>query len=125
MNIMIQKLLIDSIALEHLFFLWMEMFAWKTIGKKTFGSKIPDFFEITAPLAANQGLYNGFLAGGLVWSLCIQNELWSFYVTCYFLICIIIAGVYGAYSVHRKIFLVQALPALITLFICLYARLLK
>lgn len=119
------KILAALIALEHLYFLWMEMFAWKTTGKKTFGSKIPDFYEITAPLAANQGLYNGFLAGGLIWSFFIQNELWAFYVTCYFLSCIIIAGVYGAFSVHKKIFTVQAVPALIALLIGLYLNLNK
>lgn len=66
-------------------------------------------------MAANQGLYNGFLAAGLIWSLCISNTVWSIYVAIFFLSCVIVAGIYGAYSASKKIFFVQALPAIIAL----------
>ena len=91
------------------------MFAWTTKGPHTFKSFPKDLFEKTKGMAANQGLYNGFLAAGLVWSLCISDALWSFYVAVYFLSCILIAGIYGAVTVQKTIFYVQAVPAIITL----------
>lgn len=74
MNIIIQ-ILIGFIAFEHLYFMYFEMFAWETIGKKTFKSLPADLFRPTKGLAANQGLYNGFLAAGLIWSLLISNTI--------------------------------------------------
>ena len=110
------NILIGLIALEHLYILYMEMFAWLTLGRKTFkGALANDLFGPTKALAANQGLYNGFLAAGLIWSLLIENVDWQMNVAVFFLTCASIAGVYGAYSASRKIFFVQALPALITL----------
>ena len=109
------KLLICLIAIMHLFFLWFEMFAWERRGPKVFTSISKELFPQTKVLAANQGLYNGFLAAGLIWSLFISDSTWSIHVATFFLICIFIAGCYGAYSADKKIFSVQALPALIAL----------
>ncbi|WP_264549667.1 DUF1304 domain-containing protein [Flavobacterium sp. N2820] len=111
----ISKILIAIIALFHLYFLWLEMFAWTTKAKKVFRTIPDDLFEKTKVLAANQGLYNGFLAAGLIWSLFISDENWSKNVALFFLSCVAIAGIYGAYSASKKIFYVQALPAIITI----------
>ena len=89
---LLSKILIVVVALEHLYFLYFEMFAWETIGKKTFKSIPPDLFKPTKALAANQGLYNGFLAAGLVWSLFICDVTWQFNVSMFFLTCISIAA---------------------------------
>ena len=70
-------------------------------------------------MAANQGLYNGFLAAGLVWSLLITHPEWSMHVAWFFLSCVTIAGIYGAFSVDRKIFFVQAIPAIIAMLLLL------
>ncbi|MFT6685670.1 MAG: putative membrane protein [Bacteroidia bacterium] len=108
------KILIALVALEHLYILYLEMFAWETLGKKTFKGSMPDeMFAKTKNMAANQGLYNGFLAAGLIWSLLIHELSWSNYVAMFFLACVVIAGIYGAISVSRRIFFVQGIPALI------------
>lgn len=103
------------VAFEHLYFLVLEMFLWtKPKGIKTFGLKSKAFAEDTKVLAANQGLYNGFLVAGIVFSL-IKNS-YSFLV--FFMICVAIAGIYGGYSTKQiKLFIVQAVPALIVLLI--------
>lgn len=111
--------LIIIIALEHFYFMYFEMFAWETIGKKTFKSLPAHLFTPTKALAANQGLYNGFLAAGLVWSLLIENTKWQSHVACFFLSCVIVAGVYGAITASKKIFFVQALPAIVALLLLL------
>lgn len=112
------KILIGLIALEHLYFLYFEMFAWETIGKKTFKSLPADLFKPTKGLAANQGLYNGFLAAGLTWTFFISDPAWFKNIALFFLICVAIAGIFGALSANKKIFFVQALPAIIAI-ICL------
>ena len=112
---LIAKLLIALVAVEHLYILWLEMFAWTTQGRKTFKSLPPDLFEKTKPMAANQGLYNGFLAAGLLWSLLIDDSVWHTNVAIFFLGCVIVAGLYGALTVQRSIFYIQALPAIIAL----------
>ena len=110
------KILVALVALEHLYILYLEMFAWETKGKEVFkGSLAPEMFRPTKTLAANQGLYNGFLAAGLIWSLFITDNHWSFYIAIFFLICVIVAGVYGAVTASKKIFFVQALPAIVAL----------
>ena len=114
------SVLVVIIALMHLYFLWLEMFAWTTRGRKVFKSLSPDLFEPTKTLAANQGLYNGFLAAGLIWSLFIGDELWQDYVAVFFLSCVAIAGIYGGMSADKKIFFIQGLPALITLLLILF-----
>ena len=115
MNIIVQSL-IAIIALEHLYILWLEMFAWETRGKKVFKGSMPqELFKPTKVLAANQGLYNGFLAAGLIWTFFIEDHHWKFYISIFFLSCVIIAGVYGAFTASRKIFFIQAMPAIIAL----------
>lgn len=112
----ISKILITIVALEHLYILYMEMFAWETLGKKTFkGSLKEELFTPTKSLAANQGLYNGFLAAGLIWSLFISDEIWAKNIAAFFLGCVIVAGIYGALTASNKIFFVQALPAILAL----------
>lgn len=110
------KILIGLVALEHLYILYIEMFAWETKGKETFKDSLaPELFKPTKTLAANQGLYNGFLAAGLIWALFIEDMQWSFYVAVFFLTCVMVAGIYGALTASKKIFFVQALPAIVAL----------
>jgi putative membrane protein len=119
--IMIANIFIGLIAFIHLYILWMEMFAWTTVGKKTFKSLPEYLFEPTKVLAANQGLYNGFLSAGLIWSLFIADAQWHKNVALFFLICVLVAGIYGALTASKKIFFVQALPALIAIALLLFA----
>jgi putative membrane protein len=103
------------VALMHAYFLVLEMFLWtKPQGLKTFGNTL-EKAQDTAVLAANQGLYNGFLAAGLVWGLIHPNPAMGFQIKVFFLLCVIVAGLYGGYSVKPKIIYVQAVPALIAL----------
>jgi putative membrane protein len=118
----IATIFIAFIALEHLYILYMEMFAWTTLGKKTFKSLDASLFEPTKTLAANQGLYNGFLAAGLIWSLFISDENWRWNIAIFFLSCVSIAGIYGAMTAGKRIFYVQALPALLALAVVLYLK---
>jgi putative membrane protein len=105
--------LIGLVALLHVYFLVLEMFLWDTpYGRKTF-RLTPEFSAASKTLAANQGLYNGFLAAGLIWGLCLGDDGW--HVEIFFLTCVIIAGLYGGWTVNRKIFYVQALPAVLAL----------
>ena len=113
MILIVAKMIIGIVAVLHIYFLWLEMFAWTTRAKKVFRSLPDHLFEPTKTLAANQGLYNGFLAAGLIWSLIIQNTDWQIYVGLFFLGCVAIAGMYGAATASKKIFTVQALPALV------------
>ena len=109
-------ILIGFIAAEHIYFLWMEMFAWETAGKKAFGNVLPEeLFKPTKRLAANQGLYNGFLAGGLIWTFFITDMSWKVYISVFFLGCVALAGIYGGLTASRKILIVQALPAIIAI----------
>ena len=118
--IILQRILIGFVALEHFFILFMEMFAWNTLGKKTFKDAFPDdLFEQTTVMAANQGLYNGFLAAGLVWTFFIASKVWRFNIAVFFLVCVILAGVYGSFTIQSKVFFTQALPAIIALVITL------
>jgi len=111
----ITKILIAFVAIEHLYIMYFEMFAWETIGKKTFKTLPPELFKPTKGLAANQGLYNGFLSAGLIWTFFISDSNWSVNVAIFFLLCVITAGLYGAITASKKIFVTQALPAIITL----------
>ena len=112
---LLAKLLIGFIALLHLYILVLEMFLWTTRGPKVFKSIPASLFEPTKTLAANQGLYNGFLAAGLIWSLLICNTEWSVYVATFFLGCIAVAGLYGALTAQRSILFIQTVPASIAL----------
>ncbi|SDL82552.1 DUF1304 domain-containing protein [Pedobacter antarcticus] len=106
-------IIISIVIVIHLYIVWMEMFAWETLGRKVFKGALPDeLFRPTKGLAANQGLYNGFLAAGLIWSFLITDPIWSDHVAVFFLGCIAVAGIYGAISASRKILFVQTLPAL-------------
>lgn len=111
------------VAVEHVYILWMEMFAWETAGKKAFGKAMPhELFKPTKGMAANQGLYNGFLAAGLGWSFLISDPIWSVNVRLFFLGCVVVAGLYGAATASKKIFYVQALPAILALSFVLLAK---
>ncbi len=114
------QLFVTLLAVEHLYILWLEMFMWtKPLGRKTFSAVPSDLFEKTKGLAANQGLYNGFLAAGLIWLFYIQDPVWSKNIALFFTSCIVIAGIFGAATAMRKIFFTQALPAIITLIVLL------
>jgi putative membrane protein len=109
--------LIALVAALHLSFLVLEMVLWKTkIGMKIFGLT-PQTAEITSVLAKNQGLYNGFLAAGLIWSFTLPNPEFQHAVQTFFLVCVAIAGIYGAMTVKPSVFFVQALPAILALFL--------
>ncbi len=112
---LIANILIALVAFLHLYFLILEMFLWtKPKGIKAFGLKSKQFAEETKILAANQGLYNGFLAAGLLFSIVIDDKK----VALFFLICVTIAGIYGSYSTKKiKLFYVQSIPAIIALII--------
>ena len=103
--------LLVLVALLHLYFLVLEMFLWtRPIGLKTFRNT-PEKAETTRVLAANQGLYNGFLAAGLFYAVATGSREFALF----FLACVIIAALYGAYSVNKRIFFVQGVPALAAL----------
>jgi putative membrane protein len=107
----IAAVLVVLVALLHVYFLVLEMFLWtRPLGLKTFRNT-PEKAETTRVLAANQGLYNGFLAAGLLWGLVTAQ--WR--VVVFFLLCVIVAALYGAWSVNKRIFFVQGLPAIAAL----------
>ena len=109
----VAKFLVGVVAALHLYFLVLEMFLWKKpIGRRVFGLT-REFAEESASLAANQGLYNGFLAAGLAWGL-YQGEAGRPFVL-FFLGCALVAGIFGAITVNKRIFFVQGLPALVAL----------
>ena len=109
------KLLVLSIAVEHIYILYLEMFLWdEPKGMKVFGLT-PDRAKASKTLAANQGLYNGFLAAGLIWGLVHPTVATGLQIQYFFLLCIILAGIYGGITVSRSILMVQATPAAIAL----------
>ena len=110
---MIANILIALVAALHLYFMYLEMVAWDTpAGRKAF-SLTPEFATASKALAANQGLYNGFLAAGLLWGIYLGEA--GFQVKAFFLICVIVAGLFGGVTVSRKILFIQALPAMVAL----------
>ena len=111
---------VSLVAILHLGFLTLEMFLWtKPFGRRTF-NLTPEFAQASKTLAANQGLYNGFLAAGLIWSLFLGAN--GFEVKIFFLVCVIVAGVFGAFTVSRRILWIQAMPAVIALAFVLLSR---
>jgi len=114
------SILIGVIALLHLYFLYFEMFAWTTLGRKIFRGFPKELFEPTKSMAANQGLYNGFLAAGLIWTFFIGNAEWQTNIALFFLGCVAVAGIFGALTASKKIFVVQAMPALIAIALVLF-----
>jgi putative membrane protein len=117
--IWIANTLVALVALAHLYFLVLEMFLWtKPHGLKTFRMTAEKAAD-SAVLAANQGLYNGFLAAGLIWGLIHPSAAFGFQIKVFFLLGVIIAGAYGGYSVSRGILFVQAAPAVLALILLL------
>jgi putative membrane protein len=113
-------LLVLIVAGLHLYFLVLEMFLWtKPIGLKTF-HMTPNQADATKVLAANQGLYNGFLAAGLLFSLFLGSP--GVAVRIFFLSCVVVAGIYGAFSVNKRIFFVQSAPALLAMLTVIFSR---
>lgn len=112
-------ILIGLIALFHLYIMYFEMFAWESKGPKVFRNFEKEMFPKTKTMAANQGLYNGFLAAGLIWSLLISDPSWKWNVALFFVGCVFVAGVYGGMTASKKIFKVQAFPAFIALVLIL------
>lgn len=109
--LLVANLLVVIVAVLHIGFLALEMFFWDhPVGRKRFGLT-PEFSKASASLAANQGLYNGFLAAGLIWGL-ITGDI---AIRIFFLVCVLIAGIYGGFTARRTILYVQALPALLAL----------
>lgn len=110
-RLLLPRIAVALVAVEHAYILVLEMFFWnKPLGLKTF-NLTQEFADASAGLAANQGLYNGFLAAGLFWGLFTGNRLFKIF----FLACVIVAGVFGAATAVPKIFFTQALPAIIAL----------
>lgn len=108
------------VAALHLLFLVLEMFLWKTpTGRRVFGLDA-DFATRSAPLAANQGLYNGFLSAGLIWGLLAGEP--GFGIRVFFLVCVVVAGVYGGITAKRSILWLQALPGAVALALVLAAH---
>ena len=109
------RVLVGLVALLHGYFLVLEMFLWtKPRGLRTFGQTLEQA-QASATLAANQGLYNGFLVAGLIWGLVHPNRAFGAQLQLFFLGCVVVAGVYGGYSVNKRILFVQAIPAAIAL----------
>ncbi len=120
--ILISKILIGLIALFHLYIAWFEMFAWTTRGPVVFSTLPIELFEPTTALAANQGIYNAFLAAGLIWSLLIKDKDWQGRVAICFLLFVAVAGVVGAITVSTKIIMVQTVPACLAILLMLISR---
>jgi len=113
------EVIVAIVALEHLFFLYLEAFLWTTPrGRAIFGTTAEQA-EQSATLAKNQGLYNGFLAAALVWGLITTSDEASFEFKLYGLICVVVAAVVGGLTVSRRILIVQGLPALVGLLLVL------
>jgi len=110
---MTARILIGLIAALHAYIAYFEIFAWETTGPRVFATLPTDLFAQTTTLAANQGIYNGFLAAGLIWSLTIADRMWQRNVAVCFLAFIMVAGLVGAATVSPKILMIQTVPALI------------
>jgi putative membrane protein len=118
----LSTLFVLLVALEHVYILVLEMFLWtRPSTMRTFGLRAEQAAD-TKTLAANQGLYNGFLAAGLFFSLVATDANVAFAFKVFFLLCVIVAGIYGGATVKPRIAVVQALPAVIALVITLLAR---
>ena len=109
------EILVGLVIAIHLYVVWLEMFAWTSRGPKVFRGYSVEYFTSTKVLAANQGLYNAFLAAGLIWSYFIPDHVGQEFVRYFFLGCVAVAGIFGAVTADKKIFFIQALPALVAL----------
>lgn len=114
--------LIVFITIFHIYIVWIEMFAWNTAGRRTFKNFPKDLFPKTKSMAANQGLYNGFLVAGLIWPFFVSDPEWSNNIKLFFLTCVAVAGMYGGATVQKTIFLLQGVPALIAIGLILLDR---
>ncbi|MFJ3669308.1 DUF1304 domain-containing protein [Streptomyces sp. NPDC090106] len=117
----VANVLVGLVAALHAYILVMEMFLWQKGPGLNFHGFSTEMARETAPMAANQGLYNGFLAAGLVWGL-IADDPTGFRVQVFFLVCVIVAGVFGAVTANRRILVAQALPGALALAAVLAAR---
>ncbi|MER5204694.1 DUF1304 domain-containing protein [Streptomyces sp. NPDC002825] len=117
----IANVLVALVAALHAYILVLEMFLWEKKPGRSLSGFDADMARATAGLAANQGLYNGFLAAGLVWGL-IAEDPTGFRVQVFFLSCVLIAGLYGGFTANRRIFIAQALPGALALAAVLLAR---
>jgi putative membrane protein len=116
------QIIVTLIGVLHIYILIMEMFLWRSErAYKAFGTT-PEVAAITAPLAANQGLYNGFLAAGLLWGVIHPNRAFAWQIQTFFLLCVAVAGVYGAATAKRSILFVQTVPSAIGLALVLLAN---
>ncbi len=115
-------ILVGLVALEHVYILYLEMFAWtKPSTMKTFGINKEEA-ETTKVLAANQGLYNGFLSAGLFWGLLHPTASVGWQIQLFFVLCVIVAAIYGGMTANRRILMTQGLPALLALIALLVTR---
>jgi len=114
----VANIIVGVVAVLHIGFLVLEMFLWDhPVGRRSF-KMTPEYSKESATLAANQGLYNGFLAAGLIWGLVIGDAA----VKMFFLLCVLIAGIYGGFTAKRSILYMQALPALLALIAVFLSR---
>ncbi|MFI7704616.1 DUF1304 domain-containing protein [Nonomuraea sp. NPDC049480] len=117
----VANVLVALVALLHIYILVLEMFLWRApLGRKTFNLD-QEFADRSAGLAKNQGLYNGFLAAGLVWGLVASDPV-GFQAKVFFLVCVFVAGAYGAATVNKRILVVQSVPALLALILVVLSR---
>ena len=112
---MVGKILVGLVAVQHLFIMIMEMFLWEKRGPSIFKAFDKALFTKTTAIAKNMGLYNGFIAGGLIWSLFISDPVWSRNIAMYFLACVAIAGVYASFTAEKSIFVKQSVLAILGL----------
>jgi putative membrane protein len=118
----VAKILVGLVALIHLYIAWFEMFAWTSRGPKVFATFPAELFAQTTTMASNQGLYNGFLAAGLLWSLLISEAKWQRNVALFFLVCVAIAGVYGAITASLVTLYAQLIPATLAIIALLLSK---
>lgn len=119
---LILKIVVGLIAVLHLYIAWFEIFAWTTRGPAVFANFPPELFEQTIAMAANQGIYNAFLAAGLIWALLIKDAVWMRRVALCFLLFVAVAGIVGAMTVSTRILMVQTVPAAIGIVLLLLSR---
>lgn len=118
----VSLILVGLVAIEHVYILVLEMFLWtKPRGLKAFGNT-PEMAEMTKVLAANQGLYNGFLAAGLFWGIFHPNTQFGTQIQIFFVLCVIVAAIYGGLTAKRSILYIQGAPALLALIAVLIAN---
>jgi putative membrane protein len=119
---LIAKVLVGLVALIHTYIAWFEMFAWTSRGPKVFASFPSELFAQTVTMAANQGLYNSFLAAGLVWALIIRDVKWQRNIAMFFLLCVLVAGVFGAITAAKVTIYAQVIPAALAIAAVLFIK---